>query len=310
MNSYNESRIFPWPVEASLLFCVVIWGTNFVVLKAAVPFLNAQSLNLARLLAAFAAVTAVHIWHVRREGQGLLETFRFQTRRVVLVGLFGYTVYQTLFIVGLANTLAGSAALIMASSPVWTAILSVLLGHDRLRPLAWVGLLASLAGVTFIIISGQEVDLGGDMLFGNLIMLAAAISWALYTTLNRPLLRDIPAVSLTFYGLLVSIIPLIAITWPYLDEVAWGQVPPLVWAAIVFSGAFSTGLTVVLWNDAVRQIGPSRTAMANYLVPVIALITSVSLLGEHLVLGQVVGGAMVIAGLLVVRYTGRKKPAA
>lgn len=307
MTTYNESRTFPWPVEASLIFCVVIWGTNFVVLKAAIPFMNAQSLNLARLLAAFAVVAGVHVWHVRREGQGLLETFRFQTGRVVAVGLFGYTVYQVVFIVGLANTLAGSAALIMASAPIWTAILAVVLGHDRLRPLAWLGLVISLAGVTFIIVSGQEVDLGGDVLFGNLIMLLAAMSWAGYTTLNRPLLRDIPAVSLTFYGLLVSIIPLILISWPYLDEVAWGEVTWLIWAVVAFSGAFSTGLTVILWNDAVRQIGPSRTAMYSYLVPVIALSTSVSFLGEHLMAGQVVGGAMVIAGLLTVRRAGRKK---
>jgi drug/metabolite transporter (DMT)-like permease len=310
LNSYDETRRFPWPVEVSLLFCVVIWGTNFVILKAAFPAMNAQAMNLMRLLAAFAALAALHTWQVRSQGQRFFETFRFNTGRIIATGLFGFTFYQTVFIVGLDNTLAGSAALIMASTPIWTAIFAALLGLDRLKPVAWAGLVVSLLGVGFIIISGQDVDPGTDVVGGNLIMVVAAMSWAAYTALNRPLLRNVPAASLTFYGIFVSIIPLTIISWPYLGDVAWGEVSALVWAAIVFSGAFSTGVTMVLWNDAVRQIGPSRTSMYNYLVPVIALITSVTFLGEQMVLGQVVGGVLVIAGLLTVRKSGRKKPTA
>ncbi len=308
MNTYDETRRFPWPVEVSLLFCVVIWGTNFVILKAAIPSMNAQALNLMRMLAALAALTALHTLHVRSEGQGFFETFRLSPGRIIATGLFGFTFYQTVFIVGLDNTLAGSAALIMASAPIWTAILAAMMGLDRLKPVAWGGLFVSLLGVGFIIISGQQVDLGTDVIFGNLVMVLAAMSWAGYTTLNRPLLRNVPAASLTFYGIFLSIIPLAAISWPYLGDVAWAEVSALVWGAIAFSGAFSTGLTVVLWNDAVRQIGPSRTAMYSYLVPVIALFTSVTFLGEQMVLGQVVGGVLVIAGLLTVRKAGRKKP--
>ncbi|MBO6577279.1 MAG: EamA family transporter [Rhodothermales bacterium] len=298
---YDSERRFPWPVEASLLFCVVIWGTNFVVLKAVMPYMNAMALNLMRILASFIAVFALHLWHTRTHGQTLFQSFREDPWRILATGLLGYTVYQVAFILGLDRTLAGSAALIMASSPIWTASLAALLGIEKLRGLGWVGLIISLFGVGFIIISGQEVDLSTDLLTGNLIMLLAAMCWAAYTTVNRPLLRNTAAVSLTFYGLLVSILPLTAISWPFLGDVVWSDVTLLVWVAIAFSGAFSTGVTVVLWNDAVRQIGPSRTAIYSNLVPVVALITAVSFLGEPLTIGQVVGGAMVIGGLLTVR---------
>ena len=63
-------------------------------------------------------------------------------------------------------------------------------------------------------------------------------------------------------------------------------------------------MTVVLWNDAVQRIGPSRTATYSNLIPVIALFTGVLFLGEPLSVGQVVGGALVICGLLVVRRAG------
>ena len=308
MKPYDESRRFPWPVEASLLFCVVIWGTNFVILKAALPSMPAQALNFLRMTASLVAVAAVHVWHTRREGTSVFETLRHDPKRTIAVGILGYTVYQIAFIAGLDRTLAGSAALIMSSSPIWTAVLAAILGYEKLKAAAWAGLAISLVGVTAIILSGQEVDLGADVLTGNLIMVVAAICWASYTTLNRPLLRDIPAVSLTFYGVLVSMLPLLAVSWPYLKEVAWGTITPLIWIAIIFSGAMSTGLTVVLWNDAVRQIGPSRTAVYSYLIPVIALITSVSFLGEHLAAGQVVGGVLVITGLLTVRRAGRQRP--
>ncbi|MFT5142261.1 MAG: drug/metabolite transporter (DMT)-like permease [Rhodothermales bacterium] len=294
----------------SLLFSVLIWGTNFVVLKAALPAMHTQALNLLRILAAFIALSSLHVWSSRRSKTGVFDALKLDPWRVIATGLLGYTVYQVAFIVGLSNTLAGSAALIMASAPIWTAVGSALLRIERLSAAAWGGLFVSLAGTAWIILSGSKVDLGTDVLFGNLVMLLAAMLWAAYTTLNRPLLAHIPAVALTFYGVFFSILPLTVISWPYLAGVAWAEVSLVIWVAIAFSGAFSTGLTVVLWNDAVRQIGPSRTAVFSYLVPVVALITGITFLGEHLVLGQVVGGTLVISGLLIVRRAGRKKATA
>jgi drug/metabolite transporter (DMT)-like permease len=295
-----------WPVEASLVTCVVIWGTNFVVLKAALPTMHPHVLNLFRLTSAFLILGGLHIQRERAAGRSVFSYMRVDPWRILATGILGYLLYQVAFIVGLANTTAGSAALIMASSPVWTAILAFFLGVEILGGGAWLGLILSLAGTaTIVLTSHQEVDLGSTALFGNLVMVAAAILWATYTTVNRGLLGRVPPLALTFFGVCFSMLPLIVIGAPYLSDTDWSQVTPIIWVAIAFSGAFSTGLTVVLWNDAVRKIGPSRTAIFSNLVPVVALFTAVSFLGEHLEAGQVVGGLFVISGLLIVRYSGR-----
>jgi drug/metabolite transporter (DMT)-like permease len=310
LTNQDQHPRFPWPVEVSLLFCVVVWGTNFAVLKAALPAMHPQALNVLRILAAFIALSALHVATSRRSKTGVFDALKLEPWRIIGTGLLGYTAYQVAFIVGLSNTLAGSAALIMASSPIWTAVGSALLRIERLTAAAWAGLFVSLVGTAWIILSGGEVDLGSDVLFGNMVMLLAAMLWAAYTTLNRPLLVRVPALALTFYGVFFSILPLTAISLPFLASVAWSEVSMVIWVAIAFSGALSTGITVVLWNDGVRQIGPSRTAVFSYLVPVVALITGITFLGEHLVIGQVVGGTLVISGLLIVRRAGRKKATA
>ena len=216
--SDTRSIRFPWPVEVSLMICVVIWGTNFVVLKAALPTMHAQALNFFRMVASLLAVASVHMWASRQLGQGVFELLKLHPVKVIATGILGYTVYQIAFILGLDGTTAGSAALIMASSPVWTAILAVLMGLERLALKAWGGLFVSLAGVAFIILSGQEVSLGVDALKGNLIMLVAAVCWASYTTFNRPLLKRVPAIALTFYGVLFSMVPLAMVAAPYFPE--------------------------------------------------------------------------------------------
>ncbi len=296
------------PIEVSLIFCVVIWGTNFVILKAALPTMDPQLLNLLRLSSAFLFLGALHVTRERAHGRGVFDYLRQDLWRIIGTGLLGYLVYQVAFIVGLANTSAGSAALIMSSAPVWTAILAFLLGVEILARRAWGGLLLSLIGTATIVFAGpQQVELGSSSLFGNLGMLSAAMLWAAYTTVNRGLLRRVPPLALTFFGVLFAMIPLQIIAAPHWSETDWTLVTPLVWTAIAFSGALSTGLTVVLWNHAVRRIGPSRTAVFSNLVPVIALTTGVLFLGEQLETAQVVGGLFVISGLLIVRFSDAPK---
>jgi drug/metabolite transporter (DMT)-like permease len=214
--------------------------------------------------------------------------------------------YQILFILGLNGTTAGNASLIMASSPLWTAVTGYLFGLEALRRSSWIALVVVLAGAAVVAAGGaNELDLSSRTFRGNLIMVGAAICWGSYTAFSKPALKYVSATGLAFLSLLFALPILFGIAIPHLDSVPWHEVKPIHWVAIVYSGALSTGISIAMWSNAVDKVGASDTAVFGNLVPIVALTSSYLLLGESIYLAQVVGGALVIGGVVTMRRARR-----
>jgi drug/metabolite transporter (DMT)-like permease len=288
--------------ELLLLGTVVVWGLNFPVIKAALAVMHPHVVNAFRFSVSIIVLGSLYWYQERRAGRGVFAPYRFKAVQIVTLGLFGFVVYQLCFIIGVNNTSAGTAALIMASAPVWTAVTSRILGLEHLRAGAWIGLLITFAGTIAIILTGgKDVSLGSTALFGNVLILAASICWGTYTALSRPMLQHATPSGLAFLGLLPALPVLFAIAAPYGLTVDWYSVSPLIWIAIIFSGALSSGLAFVTWSLAVKNLGSSHTAAFGNLVPVVALVFGYYLLGEAVTLGQIAGGSVVLLGLYVMR---------
>ena len=304
----TDAANIQWKNEALLVCVVLIWGVNFPILKAALHVMPITVVNALRFAVSTLTLGVIYAVRHRKQSAGFFAPFRAYTWQIVGLGLLVYVVYQLFFIVGLDGTTSGSAALIMASSPLWTAVVAHVLGHERLRRLAWAGLIISLAGTLVVVWAGPAaLALGMKALMGNLLLFVAAFLWGLYTTINRPLLHHVTPTTLAFFGLLVSLPILAAIAVPALDEVRWGASNLWVWLAIIFSGAFSTGIAMIIWNQAVLQVGSSHTAAFNNLVPFVALLVGYLLLSEPINAAQIIGGALIVGGLVVMR---RSRPSA
>lgn len=293
--------------DLALLITVLIWGLNFPIIKIALGPMPPFVVNALRFTVSAAVLGALYATKVRSRPGGFWAPMRAHGRTVVGLGLLGYVAYQFLFIVGVNATSAGSAALIISSSPVWTAVFARLLGIERQSAGAWGGLVLSLAGTALVVLAGVgAVDLGQDTLFGNGLMLVGAVAWAGYTVLSRPILStDVSATGLAFFGILVALPFLWALGLTEFGEVVWAEVDGWVWAALVFSGGLSTGIAYALWNAGVRGVGPSQAAIYNNLVPVVALASGALLLGERVTLYQLLGGALIIGGLMLMRRARR-----
>lgn len=293
-----------------LLLTVVIWGLNFPIIKVALGPLPPFVVNALRFIVSAVVLGGLHAWQVRGRTGAFWAPVREHGRTILGLGLLGYVGYQFLFIVGVNATSAGSAALIIASAPMWTAVFARVLGYEHIPRAAWIGLAVSLAGTALVVLAGAgSVDISQDSLFGNVLMLIAAMAWAGYTALSRPVLKtDISATGLAFFCILLSLPFLWALGLTEFDEVVWSEVDGWIWTALLFSGGLSTGLAYALWNVGVRAIGPSQAAIYNNLVPVVALISGALLLGERATLFQILGGVLIIAGLGLMRHARRPKP--
>jgi drug/metabolite transporter (DMT)-like permease len=288
--------------DAALLFTVLAWGLNFPILKAALAVMHPFVLNAFRFVASAVALGVVFAVQQRNAPLTVGELIRQYWKQIVGLSILGYILYQISFIVGINNTLAGNAALIMTSSPLWTAAISHVLGLERLHGTAWLGLLVSLTGTIIVIFGGtQEIDFSSETFVGNLIILLAAALWGSYTALSRPVLRYVMPSSLAFLCFMVALPFMALLAAPYANQVAWEQVDAWVWLAIVYSGSLSSGLALVIWNTAVRNVGASQTAVFNNLVPFVALLASFFVLGEPVTAIQVLGGLLIIGGLLLTR---------
>ena len=288
--------------DAGLLLVVLVWGLNFAVIKVPLEVMDPFTVNLFRFAVALVTLGALHWRAARQRPEPFWHALRVAPLAVVGLGLLAHVVYQTGFILGIDRLTAGMGALLMATAPLWTSLFAHAFGVDRLRGAAWAGVGLGLLGAALVILgrpSGGEIAGTG---LGIVLLLAGAFAWAVFTVLARPILqRGVSPIGLTFFGLLAAFPFLVALGAPGLATVEWERAGWEVWAALVFSGALSIAAAYAIWNLAVRQIGPSRTALYNNLVPFVGVASGAVLLGERVVPLQLVGGVLVIAGLVVVR---------
>lgn len=257
-------------------------------------------LNAFRFVASMGSILLVYA--IQKEPFLKWDAIKLNLRMIVLVGFLGYFVYQVVFILGIKETTAGNSAIIMASSPVWTALTAMSFYNERLSKLAWTGLLLSILGAIFVSVTGgKQISFSIEFLAGNILILIASVCWGAYTTFSKPATRFIDPKGLTLLGLLISFPFNVLIAIPHLGDVVWSDVSLLTWIAIMYSGGLSTGLAVVAWTFSVKQVGATHTAVFGNLVPVVAIIASFFILGEDILLAQLLGGSLIVGGLILMR---------
>ncbi|MEM1094878.1 MAG: DMT family transporter [Bacteroidota bacterium] len=294
-----------WKTDALLLLAVLIWGVNFPVIKGPMEVLHPHVVNVLRFAFSGLVLGAFHYHAQRRANEGFFAPLRQHGKALVGLSVIGYVLYQACFILGVANTQAGMAALIIASAPLWTALITQIQGTERLAGWGWASLAVTISGTLLVVFQdGTALTAGGTSLFGNLMMLGAAFCWGAYTALSKNTLRHVGAISLTFLNLVIAAPALVLLALPHWDSTAFHALDASLWMAIVYSGAFSVGLAIVFWNVSVKHTSAAYTSAFGNLVPVVALVTGALFLGEVITWQQLVGGALIIAGLYGMRRLG------
>lgn len=287
--------------ESSLAVMVLVWGVNFAVVKVALQAFSPLAFNAVRFCIASVMVAAV----LRAQG-GLSLPAREHRWRIIGLGLLGNVVYQMCFILGLDRTPAGTASLILALTPVITALLSTLTGHERPGIRTWGGALLSVGGIALVTGTGVEMA-GRRALTGALILVAAAVGWALYTVGSRGMVRVYGSVRTTAWTLWVGTVGLLVVGSPALARQEWA-VGWRAWGGLLYSAVFGIGLAYLIWYRGVEKIGNTRTAIFSNLTPVVAMIAAAVLLHEHPSPWALLGAAITLSGVMIVRSDPGQAP--
>lgn len=288
--------------DAGLVLMATIWGVNYSVVKAGLQAMTPLSFTGVRMV--FAAVVLFGIasfakaaWPGRRDAA-----------RLLLLGLLGNGCYQLLFISGMARTRAGVAALIVAAGPAWIAIMSRMLGRERVSRLGWAGIGLQLVGVLCVVGSTQKFEGGAEGLLGALLIAAGSVAWALYSVLLQPYTQRSNGLHLSALTLASGAAMMGLVGLPDMLRLDWGSVGVAGWGAVAYSALFAMVLAYLLFYHGVRVLGPTKTAMYGNLQPIIAIAVAWALLHETPTGWQLLGAGFIMGGLLVSR-TAKVRPA-
>ena len=281
--------------EVGVLAVMVLWAMNFIVVKSAVAVLPPVGFTFLRFAIASTTLLLLLRW---REGSVGLP--RRDLVALLALGALGFGVYQSLWTTGLTTVAAGDSALIIASTPVLVAFLAVVARSDVLTPAKLLGGVISFAGVALVIGSGQGLSLGGSLV-GEGITLLAAICWSIYTAFGAPFLRRHSPLRTTTWATVAGTVVLAPLAAIQLSTVDASRLTPGVLGAVLYSGFLAAGLSNVIVQNGVKLIGPTRTSAYQFLVPALAVVLAFLFLAEPIRPGQVLGGLVIVAGVLVTR---------
>jgi drug/metabolite transporter (DMT)-like permease len=279
-----------------LFLMTVIWGSNFTFIKYSLEDLEPLAFNGLRM--AFAAVLVAVAARIAG------YDFKVQKGdwwKLFAIGLLANTCYQATFIIGMARTRAGNAALIVSTTPLFTAVYGRIRGHEHFTRKGVLGLLLACVGIALIVIAGnKEVSLG-ETLPGDLLLLVATICWSLHTVGSKSLIQRYGSTKATALMMLTGTPVLLLICLPALFSQDWPRVRAVAWSGLIFSSVFAIAVAYVIWNYGVRKQGSTRTAAFGYITPVIAMLVAWIVLNEVPTAGQVVGAGVIIFGLYLTR---------
>jgi drug/metabolite transporter (DMT)-like permease len=280
-----------------LIAVPAIWGGTFVAGKHVVGTFSALMGSFERYVI---ACVALLIAAIALEG-GLPRLTRPQWFATFVLGLLGVFAYNLFFMGALERLPASRAALIIALNPVITIALSSFALKERLSPRRWAGVALALAGVWIVISHGDVISIASAGVgLGELFMLCAVTSWALYTIIGRKVLTGLSPIAATNYAALFGTLLLGLAAVPEIGTLHAGLFDWQMIAALLYLGVGGTALAFVWYYMSIRKVGASVASIFNNLVPVFGVAISVLVLGEPLLPSMLVGGAVAIAGVYMV----------
>ncbi|MEA2608468.1 MAG: hypothetical protein QOJ75_711 [Chloroflexota bacterium] len=281
--------------ELGVLVVMVFWAGNFIVVKGAIGILPPVGFTFLRYALASVTLLALLRWR-----EGTIRLPRGDIVRIALLGIIGFGFYQILWPVALQSIPAGDSALLIATTPVLTALLAAATRADAPNAAKLSGALISFIGVGMVIAAGQRLDLGVSLI-GDLLTILAALCWAIYTVFGvRTLRRHTPLVATTWAIVAGTLfIAPIGIAQLASTDLSGFGLPVVL--AIAYAGTLAAGFANVIVFHGLKLLGPTRVTALQSLVPALAVVLAAVFLGEAIRPAQVIGGVVILGGVALLR---------
>ena len=284
------------------LFAVTVWGASFVATKIALQYSSPTTVVWLRfamgvLILGFAA--------------GLSKQFLLPQGKdwgyFALLGFLGITFHQWLQSTGLVTAQATTTGWIIASTPIFMAMLGLLVLREYLVWYQIAGIILAAVGVLLVVTKGDlaTVFTGQFGAPGDFLVLISAPNWAVFSALSRSGLKKHSSTLMMFYvmtfgWLFTSILFFFGAGMNEISSIPWDG-----WMAITFLGICCSGIAYIFWYDALKVLPVAQTGAFLYLEPIITVFVAALVLRENILLASLVGGVIILIGVWLVNRPGQ-----
>jgi drug/metabolite transporter (DMT)-like permease len=288
----------PLSAYAAAIGMTFAFGLSFVATKTALR--GFEPLLLALLRFALAGAILWVVWRLRPVRE---RVTRRELGRLALVGFVSLTVYFSFENTGIARTSASEAAILIAAIPIFVALLNALTLRERTGGRQWAGILLSFGGIVALVFAVGAAP--GGSLTGNLLVLAASLSAAVYSILARRLLVSRSALFVTAWQNLFGALFMAPLALVEALLVGVRRPTAAASAGVLFLTLVCSIVAFLLLNYAFRFLSASRASVFINLTPIVAVASAYVLLGERLTLAQAAAAVVVVAGVWLTNSGGR-----
>ena len=279
------------------LFAVTVWGASFVATKVALQYISPSSVVWLRFaMGVFVLGAAVLLSRQFALPQGRDWGY------FAVLGFLGITFHQWLQSTGLLTAQATTTGWIIATTPIFMALLGVVILHEHLVWYQVAGIILAAFGVLLVVTKGDlsSVTAGEFGTRGDVLILISTLNWAIFSALSRSGLKRHPSTLMMFYvmsfGWLFT--TLLFFAGSGIREIT--SIPWDGWVAITFLGIFCSGVAYIFWYDALKVLPVAQTGAFLYLEPIITVIVAAIVLSEAILLATLIGGVTILVGVWLV----------
>lgn len=272
---------------------MIIWGLNVTAIKIIVTHFPAITITAVRIFVAFLSISPILFF-----GKLFRKLTKKELALIVCITVTGVLGHHIFLAVGLSKTMASNAGLILGAVPLTTSIFATVMLRERFTVHRFLGILFGMIGVSMIVLAGSDGGLKlrlGD-LYVILSVIAQAISFIFIKMASKTIdVRLITGITLFFGSVLLFSVSL-GLEPGGLARLAGG--PLYVWIVFFASGVVATGVGHLLYNNAIKYIGPAETSVFLNMTPFFSLVGAYLLLGETFVVTHLIGFIFIVTGVV------------
>lgn len=288
-------------VHLPLLLTAMFWGTNFVAIKRLLHVLTVPDTVIVRSMVA--AICNIVMLVVLRQSSVRIQ--RCDVPRILLIAILGGVMTPIPNVLAQRYITASVSSLLSTTTPLWTALFAWLVLGTVLTRRKVLGMGIAFFGFLIILLfGGPSVSFSVRNMVGALLFVLSPLCWGLYSVVAKPLLSKYPSMQLvattTIFGT-ICLLPILTTGTPTrLAHLAFGD-----WLVVLWTGVIALWLAYLFWFHGLRALQPSQVAVYIYLVPCFWLIFSSLFLREPITPFVLIGGATILAGVVVTNTTAR-----
>ncbi|WP_251424782.1 DMT family transporter [Veillonella agrestimuris] len=267
---------------------IAVWATAFPFSKIALQYIDVTSVSTARVI--IGAIFMLIMGMVK--GLHIPTSWR-EWGIYLLLGLTGNVLYQLAFNAGLRTIPAATSSIIMALTPMTTALMALVVYKDHMRPIGWLFTVTAFIGVAIIVLWNGSLSLPTGALWT---MLGMTI-FSIYNIINRGFaMKGHDAITIATWSMFVGAIMMLPFANHAIESIA--AAPPVTWGAIAYLSILSSALGFVFWSYALEHAEQvSDVTNFMYLSPVVAAIMAALIIGEIPDLGLYIGAPIILGSL-------------